>query len=129
VHFSTSVAGTVTAIRLYVGPGNTGPHPVSLWKADGTQVGSGSSTTETTSGWQTINLTAPVTLVPGQDYVAAAYLPAGHYAIDLGGFTSAVTSGPLTVPAGGGAYGYGTGFPASTAPHNYGVDVIFMPAA
>jgi hypothetical protein len=127
--FSSSAAGSVSAIKVYVGPGNTGPHPVSLWTAAGVQIGSGSSTTETADGWQTILLAEPVVIQPNTEYRAAAYLPSGMYSIDLGALANPTTSGVLSTPASGGVYAYGTGFPSNAVTHDYWVDVVFTPAS
>ena len=37
VRFSSADDGTVTAIKFYAGPGNTGPQTVSLWSSSGDQ--------------------------------------------------------------------------------------------
>ena len=41
---------------------------------------------------------------------------------------AAVTNGPLSTPASGAVYVYGTSYPASTSNHNFWVDVYFVPA-
>ena len=54
--FTPSVDGTITAIRFYKGPGNTGTHLGSLWTSDGDRLGTVTFTNETASGWQTATL-------------------------------------------------------------------------
>ncbi|GAA3796642.1 DUF4082 domain-containing protein [Cellulomonas soli] len=126
--FSTSAAGAVTAIRFYKGATNTGTHTVKLWDASGTLLAEAPSTGETASGWQTVALASPVTLVPGTTYIAAYHSTTGRYAVTPNALATARTSGPLTTAVPGGAYVYGTGLPSGTSNASYGVDVVFAPA-
>ncbi|MBC7402310.1 MAG: DUF4082 domain-containing protein [Microbacteriaceae bacterium] len=126
VRFSSSVAGTITGIRFYKGPDNTGPHQVFLWGADATQLATATSSNETASGWQTVALSQPVSIVAGVEYRATYYTTVGLYSLDVGGLASSVTTGPLSTVASGGTYGYSTLAPAGTASHNYWVDVTFV---
>ena len=64
--FTTSVAGSVTAIRFYKGATNTGTHTVNLWNAAGDQVAEAPSTAESASGWQTVPLPSPAASCPGR---------------------------------------------------------------
>ncbi|MGV8978112.1 MAG: DUF4082 domain-containing protein [Cellulomonas sp.] len=125
--FTTSVAGSVTAIRFYKGAANTGVHTVNLWDSAGTLVASAPSSAESASGWQTVPLAAPISLTPGATYTAAYYSTTGGYAVTPGQLTDVRTRTPLATPPSGGAYTYGTGFPASTSSASYGVDVVFVP--
>ena len=88
---------------------------------------------ETATGWQTAQLSTPVTLTPGTTYVVSYLAPKGNYAYTTNGFASAVTSGPLTAPGGSnGRYLYGSTLGAPTFTYqasNYFVDVVFKPAA
>jgi len=49
----------------------------------------------------------------GGTYVVSYRAPKGQYAADLNAFAQAMTVGPLTVPASGAVYTYGTGFRAT----------------
>ena len=128
VQFETSSAGTVTAIRFYKGVLDIGPHVVSLWSNDGTLLASAAASNETAIGWQQVNLTSPVAIAPNTIYVAA-YHTNGFYSAAQGYFFNAVTSGPLTAPAGrNGVYAYGDSdvFPrGSYGATNYWVDLEF----
>ena len=126
--FTSSVAGSVTAIRFYKGAANTGVHTVNLWDSAGTLLASAPSNAESASGWQTVPLAAPVVLTPGATYTAAYYSTTGGYAVTPGELTGVRTRTPLATLATGGAYVYGTGFPASTSTAGYGVDLVFVPA-
>ncbi len=128
--FTTEVAGKVSAIRFYKGPANTGNHIGSLWRADGQRLASAPFTGETADGWQTLTLSTPVSIVPGTSYVVSYHSTVGRYAVTAGQFASGLDRAPLHVPAGGGAYRYGSDggvFPDSAVNHNYWVDIAFTP--
>ena len=133
VKFQSSVAGTVTGIRFYKGPKNTGRHVAHLWSATGALLAIASFTNETASGWQQVYLSRPVTLTPGTTYVVS-YHTNGFYSGNGNYFGAAHTTGPLTAPAsspsgGNGVYAYGStsSFPTSSYnSSNYWVDVAFL---
>lgn len=122
---SASVAGTVTAVRFYKGPQNTGAHTVNLWDADGSLLATAPSAAESASGWQTVELASPVPVAAGQVLVAAYHSSAGRYAYEPGALGESRARGPLSTLPLGGAYVYGTGFPATVSAASYGVDVVF----
>ena len=130
--FSSSVSGSVTAIKFFKGTGNTGTHTGSLWSASGQRLATVTFTGETASGWQRANLTTPVTLTAGTTYVVSYYAPVGHYAYTSDFFTTARTVGPLTAGVttnGRFLYRTGGGFPTSSwRASNYFVDVVFSTA-
>ena len=129
--FTPSSNGSVTAIRFFKGPGNTGSHTGSLWSSSGTRLATVTFANETASGWQTAQLTTPVQLTAGTDYVVSYLAPVGRYSYTAGYFTSPKTSGPLTAGTtenGRYRYGSGGGFPSfSWNASNYFVDVVFAP--
>lgn len=125
--FSSSVAGRVTAVRFYKDAANTGTHVGTLWTRAGSVLARVTFTNETASGWQTARLSTPVSIAAGTQYVVSYTGPNGRYAHDLRAFTTAYTSGPLTVPANGGVYRYGAGGVPTGAweGSNYYADVLF----
>lgn len=125
VRVTPSADGVITGVRFYKGPQNTGTHTGYLWSSSGDKLGEATFTGETASGWQTVRFATPIAVTAGQTYVASYYTAVGRYAVTGSGLAAPITRGPLTVPANGGAYVYGTGFPSGTAPHNYWVDVIY----
>jgi Domain of unknown function (DUF4082)/Fibronectin type III domain/Bacterial Ig domain len=143
VKFTTEVFGTVSGIRFYKAAANTGTHIGSLWSASGELLAQATFTGETASGWQQVNFSSPVAIMPNTTYVAAYLAPNGHYSATYGYFYSppptggnALNSPPLhAVPASdsttNGLYAYG---PSSTFPSNsyngtnYYVDVAFTPS-
>lgn len=126
MRFSTDKPGTVTGIRFYKGPGNTGTHTGALWSASGQQLAQGTFTDESTSGWQTLVLDEPVAVAAGTDYVVSYRTTVGRYSLTPGAFSAAdLSRGPLRVTSTAGAYTYGTGFPSTTTSTSYLVDVVF----
>jgi methionine-rich copper-binding protein CopC len=131
VKFRTTQAGTITGIRFYKGPGNSGTHVGSLWTRTGTKLASVTFTGESSSGWQEATFANPVSVSANTTYVASYYATSGHYSVSENYFTSATTRGPLTALQNGtdgvnGVYKYGTsGFPTSGyLSSNYWVDVV-----
>ncbi|WP_051366360.1 DUF4082 domain-containing protein [Hamadaea tsunoensis] len=126
--FTTAAAAQVTGIAFYKSSANTGTHTGSLWRSDGTLLATGTFTGETDSGWQTLTFATPQPIVPGTTYIASYSAPNGHYAADVGYFTSPQTYYPITAPgAGNGVYRSGAGFPgnASSNQSNYWVQPLF----
>jgi hypothetical protein len=130
--FTSDVAGTITGIKFYKGPQNTGAHEGHLWNADGTLLATATFTNETTSGWQTANLNTPVAITAGTTYIAS-YHTGGNYSATSNYFDTDHSNGPLTAPAstaggGNGVFAYGGSglFPSgSYNKSNYWVDVVF----
>ncbi|HTJ56868.1 MAG TPA: DUF4082 domain-containing protein [Devosiaceae bacterium] len=130
VQFVASQGGQILGIKYYKGPSDTGTHTGSLWSSTGTLLATATFTNETTSGWQTVTFSNPVTITAGTTYVAS-YHSNGHYTATSGYFNTAHTSGPLTASTSNGLYTYGTGnvFPTSTfGGSNYWVDVVYAPS-
>ncbi len=131
--FSSSEAGTVSAIRFYKTAANAGPHVVNLWSPDGKVLATATLpvSDETSDGWQTVDLPTPVEIAKDQTFLASYIAPQGQYASEPNGLAESKTNGPLTMLANGGVYAYGTGgtMPQSTYRSNsYFVDVVFAPA-
>jgi hypothetical protein len=131
VKFTTNAPITVTGIRFYKGPANTGTHVGTLWNSAGTALSRVTFTGETSSGWQTATLAKPVAVAAGETLVASYLAPRGRYSADSGGLSKAVTDGTVTFPAGAGVYNYTTGsFPAQTYGNaNYFVDIVYKAGA
>src|SRR5262249_28508243 len=58
----SDLAGTVTGVRFYKGPLNTGTHIGHLWTATGTLLGTVTFTGETATGWQQANFLNPIAI-------------------------------------------------------------------
>jgi hypothetical protein len=137
VKFQASADGTISGIRFYKGPENTGTHIADLWSSTGTLLASATFTNETASGWQQVNFSTPVSITAGTTYIASYYTSSGDYSADANYFNTALTNGSLTALASGtsggdGVYSYGSGpiFPTSSfEASNYWVDVAFVEAS
>ena len=135
--FQPSQSGTITGIRFYKLPLNTGTHVGTLWTTTGQNLATVTFPSETASGWQQVNLPTPIAVTANTTYIVAYQAPNGRYSADTGFFaTSGVTTGPLRALAdgesgGNGVYAYGN---AATFPDqawmsaNYYVDVVFQTA-
>ena len=129
VQFQATQNGTISGIRFYKEPDNTGTHTGTLWTASGTELATGTFGNESTQGWEELDFSSPVSVTAGTTYVASYLTTTGHYAVTSGGLSSAVTNGPLTALANGGVYAYGssTTFPTNTYNgSNYWVDVVYQ---
>lgn len=134
VRFAADVPGRITAIRFYKASVNTGPHPVRLWSSGGTLLGSGTALSESSSGWQQVDIPGGVQVQAGTPYVASYSAPAGRFSQDVNFFTTSAGSSPIrglasTAGAPNGLYATATGaFPTrSYSASNYWVDVVFVP--
>ena len=145
--FTTDTYGTVSGLRFYKFPKDTGTHVGSLWTSTGQLLAQATFSNETSSGWQQVNFSSPVPINPNTTYVISYHAPSGHYAQTEGYFYpqpapapdwgSTVDSPPLhalrnTGATVNGVYQYTSGpaFPGSTyQAENYWVDPVFAPAS
>jgi hypothetical protein len=121
-------------VKFYKSPNDPSTsHTGTLWSASGQQLATGTFTSETASGWQTLTFSAPVAIAANTLYVVSVHFPNGEYTYTPGFFTSPAGLYPLTAPASGNgtnnglyAYNSATTFPTGTYnSNNYWVDVIF----
>ncbi|WP_375431149.1 DUF4082 domain-containing protein [uncultured Friedmanniella sp.] len=124
VSFSSSRAGSLTGIRYYAASTNTA-RTVKLYSSTGTVLGT-ATTTATGTGWRTANFATPVAITAGTTYVASYYSSVGRWSTTTGGYSSAYTSGPLSVAVSGGRTGNGDTYPATTNTTNFWVDVLVL---
>jgi methionine-rich copper-binding protein CopC len=115
VKFTPAQDGSISGIRFYKLPDNTGTHTGSLWTSDGTLLATGTFGNESSTGWEQLDFSTPVPVTGGTTYVASYHTSAANYAVTANGLSSPVTSGPLTALANGGVYAFG---PAGTFPSN-----------
>ena len=135
VKLTSDVSGVVSGLRFYKAAGNTGSHVGSLWAADGTLLRSGTFTNETSSGWQEVDFSVPVSVTAGTTYVASYLAPNGHYSVTAPAFATAGADNPplhavsnVTSPNGLYAYSGSSVFPTNSwNASNYFVDVLFAP--
>jgi hypothetical protein len=130
VRFASSVDGTVSGVRFYKGPGNTGTHVGALWSASGTLLASATFTAESTTGWQTVQFATPVAISKNTEYIASYRTTVGRYSLTLNGFSgTGVQRAPLRTASNSGSYSYAAAFPGSSSSTSYMVDVVFTQAA
>lgn len=136
VKFRTDVSGFVRGIRFYKTPLNTGTHVGTLWNASGTQLATGTFSSESATGWQELRFTTPVAVSSDTTYIASYHSPTSFYGATSNYFTSGgVNNQSLHLlrdgdDGGNGVYAYGSAssFPTLSAnSSNYFVDVIFAP--
>jgi len=138
IKFSSDISGTITGLRFYKSSSNTGQHVGNLWSSTGTLLATATFTNETSSGWQQVNFTPPVSIVANTVYVASYHTNVSHFSLNLNAFASAgVDNAPLHALAsassgGNGLYAYSSSsvFPTNTyQASNYWVDVVFSTAS
>lgn len=99
--FTVAYPATVTAIRFYKGPGNTGTHIGHLWDLDSEEpLATVEFESESEAGWQRAVLAEPVAIVPGRTYLASYFAPNGRYAVTGAYFAEPVQNGHVSAPAG-----------------------------
>jgi len=137
--FQSSSAGTITGIRWYKGGTAAGTHTVSLWTNAGTSLASIVVTGETSTGWQEMLFTTPVSISASTTYVAVFHTTDNLYQRTGNYFGSDHVQSPLTAlatsttPNFNGVYKFSTTsvFPnqyAGLAP-SYFIDVVFKEGA
>lgn len=134
--FNSAVPGVITGFRYYKGPGVTGLHIGHLWDKDGNLLASENFTNETSSGWQSVELTTPVTIAANTTYIVSYFTTSGEFTREDPFFTQAVVNGFLRGLANGedggnGVYAYNNApiFPDNTSgSSSYYADVLFEPS-
>ncbi|WP_235436808.1 DUF4082 domain-containing protein [Pseudarthrobacter siccitolerans] len=134
--FRSDVAGSVTGVRFYKGPTNSGTHTGHLWSAGGALLATVTFTGETGSGWQQANFATPVAITANTTYVVSYFAPNGNYAATGAFFANSADNAPLHGLASGmdglnGVYRYGaSAFPGESYNNtNYWVDAVFSAEA
>ena len=134
VKFTSDIAGAITGIRFYKASGNIGTHVGNLWSSSGELLASATFLSESASGWQEVEFSAPVFIAANTVYVASYSTSFGHYSADANYFANnGVDTPPLhALPNGVSqsnglfAYGSGSSFPTlGFDATNYWVDVMF----
>jgi hypothetical protein len=127
VRVEVTQPATVTHLRYYRDPLETGSHVGTIWSATGAVLATVPFTSETGGGWQEQALATPLDLVPGETYTVSVNFN-DFYSMTNYGLQTAVTSGPLRTIADGrnGVYAYAAGgFPIySWKSSNYLVDLV-----
>lgn len=133
--FWSTQPGTISAISFYRAATSPQGYVALLYAAGGKLLGQVTMAQESgpVPGWQQAVFASPLSIAANTTYLAAYYAPTGQYARTHYGLSQAVSSGPLTAPAGStvggnGVYRFGETFPNVDFEHtNYFVDVAFVP--
>jgi len=129
VKFTPSADGVVIGVRFWKGTGNGGTHTGSIFSSTGSRLATATFQSESSSGWQSVYFSTPLTVTAGTMYVASYFAPRGNYASTSGFFNSKWTNGPLSAQAGSnGVYTYGSDtFPTNSWSNtNYWVDPLMV---
>jgi hypothetical protein len=140
LQFGSNVAGQVTGVLFYKEPGMTGTNVGHLWSSNGTLLASAKFSKETSSGWQQVSFSNPVSILANTIYTVSYSTGSPLFYFDAGYFSGGgVMNANLTAPAyttihnqvlDNGVYNYGGYFPvASQYGANFWVDVSFSPSA
>ena len=130
VKIQSAVAGQITGIRFYKMAADTGVHKGSLWSSAGQLLATGTFTSETASGWQTLTFASPVWITPNTTYVASYHTDAGVASFGYELQNGDVSNGPLRALQNGAVYIFSNGGQAPTVGtpgYNFWVDVVFVP--
>lgn len=131
LRFTPEVDGFVAGVRFYKGPANAGQHAGALWDAAGAKLADVVFGTESATGWQTAEFTAPVQVYAGQEYTVSYTAPRGGYSMQPRFWPYTSKTSPIAVSsavgtAAAGVYGIAGTRPTSTwNESNYFVDVLF----
>jgi chitodextrinase len=125
--FQSTAAGQITGIRFYKASQESGTHTGHIWSSTGTLLATVTFSGETASGWQTQNLTSPLSISAGTTYTVSVNTAGSYYVATNGGLASAITNGPLsTIVGGNGTYGSVGAYPTNSwQTSNYYRDVVF----
>ena len=127
VNASTSVAGSITAVRFYKLAGAVDSHTANIWDSTGVNLASQLFTNETADGWQEVQLTTPVSISAGTTFTVSIFSPNNFYTNEL---FPTLKVGPLSVLRSVYNYTASSAFPntsngANTVGSNYGIDFVF----
>jgi hypothetical protein len=128
VKFSSRTAGIVTHIHYWKSSLDTSvTHTGRIWSSTGTELANVTFTGETASGWQTQQLSTPLTITANTVYTAS--VNCRYYGATSSELASDYIHSYITVPANGGVYGsVGTRPTNFFQGGNYFRDITFVPS-
>lgn len=132
LRFTSSRAGTISAIQFYRTSAEKAAYQGTLWSAGGKRLATAEFPRSTAVGWQSAPLSASIRVTAGETLVASYFTPTGGYPATYSAFNHSLSRNGFTIPANGGVFRYGSssGFPThSWLGTNYFVDIVFHPAA
>ncbi|WP_250034296.1 DUF4082 domain-containing protein [Paractinoplanes maris] len=128
LRFSSTIDGTLAAVRFLRAHNDSSSHPVTVWSVRGGKKLASADSSATLTGWQEVPLSAPVAIEAGEQYVVS--YQADRYRASTGFFSKPAQAGPLSAAGDAGVFAYNEGtLPAlSYQASNYWVDVVFRSA-
>lgn len=105
VRFTSAENGFISGLRFFR-PSSNGTYTAKLYNSDRSVLLAYADFPAGGQGWVSVNFSSPVQITAATEYTAAVYSSSGDYAVTNNYFTSAVTSGALTAPAGDGSVNY-----------------------
>ncbi len=122
-NFTCDSNGTLIKVRFNKHASETGTHTARVWTAGGSLVTSEVFTGETSSGWQEVTLSSPVSVTSGTHYIVSVNLNAQAY-YEVTGFP--LDNGIMHADANGGVFNASVAtFPGPVTPNaHYWIDPI-----
>lgn len=124
--------GYIQAVRFYKSIKNTATtHTVHVWTSGGTELATATSANESAYGWQEVQLSSPVAVNQGQDYVVSFYSSDNIHVYSDGELTNEAGAGSLRANAAGSYYEnngsdvFPTKNDGTNATANFWIDAVF----
>ena len=128
LQFVSTAAGKITAIRFYKSPSESANHIGRIYSSAGAVLAQVTFTGETASGWQQMNLAAPITIAANATYTVSVTTGNSYYVITQSALKTQITSGSLKSLVNGGVFGPVGARPTQTwESSNYFRDIVFVP--
>lgn len=131
MRFSSTVPGTVTALRAWRLAAGPTVYTMRLWDAQGRLLATASRAAPPTAGWFEIQLTTPIEIEANSAYTVSYEISAGvSFPSRHSGLSSPYVNGFLVAPTDGGVFATVKGvYPTQTyLSSNYWADVRFSPS-
>ncbi|MGZ3818452.1 MAG: DUF4082 domain-containing protein [Bdellovibrio sp.] len=129
--FTSIAPGTISAIRFYKSPSETGQHIGKIYSATGSLLASVIFSNETASGYQQQSLTTPLAISPNTVYVVSVNTGGSYYVKTDNGMANQLTSASLrSIVGNNGVFGAPGAMPTKSVNNtNYFRDVVFTSAS
>jgi hypothetical protein len=130
MEFSSNAEGSITGIRYYKAPSETGGHVGRIWSVTGQLLATIVFQNETASGWQQQALAAPLAIQANTTYIVSVNVNT-HYVVTNNGLATTLSNGNLRAVADGsnGLFNTTPGLlPTQSYQNgNYFRDIVFVP--